>query len=469
MTLGTGRTLIQDGDFRLIHVIDISLYERELRLIDGHIKYRVQSHNPLLPFLDHELNSVRDIIDRIKPFRKTKRSIDALGTAWKWIAGTPDRDDFRLINEKINNTMRQTENQIIINHLIEDKLNEISNRTNKILKDLHDDNDAQKMAALGLKFELEVLKEEVTKIEQALMWAKSKVINAFLFSEKEVSLLKNSVKQQRFPYSNLEQCLKFADLKIATNSSIIMYMITLPIVKLNYCQSMLIKPVKRNREIIKLDSSNVVTCQDEIYEIRSTCKSYDALSICERGNLKDISRTKCIPNLLRSKTAVCKKSNDSHIPSFEVLQPGILFFNSYIGNVVVNNNQMTINGTFIVTYHNASVFVNDTRYDFYEELGYKPLPAILASLNSTHIFEETLSLQLIKELHLDNQRYIESVKGQTRASSLLSLGTMALTLLVVMGFVLGGWVKKRQSRVITKWLDSEAQKIPNTATGDDRV
>lgn len=45
---------------------------------------------------------------------RTKRW-DTIGTVFKWVAGTPDADDLRLINSSMNSLIVETNKQILIN------------------------------------------------------------------------------------------------------------------------------------------------------------------------------------------------------------------------------------------------------------------------------------------------------------------------------------------------------------------
>ncbi|XP_059219944.1 uncharacterized protein LOC131995334 [Stomoxys calcitrans] len=47
--------------------------------------------------------------------RRIKRGINELGTAWKWITGTPDHDDFIFITNKINDLITNNNRQYVTN------------------------------------------------------------------------------------------------------------------------------------------------------------------------------------------------------------------------------------------------------------------------------------------------------------------------------------------------------------------
>lgn len=85
--------------------------------------------------------------------------------------GLQARTDFDILTDKINDNLRQTENQIVINILFERKLNELTNLTNQITKNIQT-YDREDRTALKLKFKLQILKEEEDHVEEVLLWSK---------------------------------------------------------------------------------------------------------------------------------------------------------------------------------------------------------------------------------------------------------------------------------------------------------
>jgi len=51
-------------------------------------------------------------LQRLKPSTKNKRAIEALGTAWKLLAGTPDPYDHEVIINKLNDQLENNNKQV---------------------------------------------------------------------------------------------------------------------------------------------------------------------------------------------------------------------------------------------------------------------------------------------------------------------------------------------------------------------
>lgn len=76
------------------------------------------------PLLRHEISQCMDILNQITPsYSKNRRSIDILGTAWKYLAGSPDHDDLKFIEDELN---RNNNQQVTINTALTKRINELT-------------------------------------------------------------------------------------------------------------------------------------------------------------------------------------------------------------------------------------------------------------------------------------------------------------------------------------------------------
>jgi len=87
----TKDVLIYESYADLFHITNISLYRDIITLETEFLK----SHdsNNFLWEISHDLKIIQILISQIIPSR-SKRGSNEVGTIWKWIAGTPDHDDF---------------------------------------------------------------------------------------------------------------------------------------------------------------------------------------------------------------------------------------------------------------------------------------------------------------------------------------------------------------------------------------
>lgn len=110
--------------------------------------------NPHYPFINFLIIQIKTHLKNLS-VQRNKRSLDFLGSAWKWLAGTPDRQDHKIVLNKLNNVSENNNNQVLINKLTIEKINEITNITNNIARSMQDEKFAEMGLFLKLKFKLE--------------------------------------------------------------------------------------------------------------------------------------------------------------------------------------------------------------------------------------------------------------------------------------------------------------------------
>jgi len=95
----TKDVLIYETYADLFHITNISLYRDIINLETEFLK----SHDSKNFHweISHDLKIIKILIFQIIPSR-SKRGITEIGTIWKWIAGTPNHDDFITVQNKID-------------------------------------------------------------------------------------------------------------------------------------------------------------------------------------------------------------------------------------------------------------------------------------------------------------------------------------------------------------------------------
>lgn len=436
ITLTTGTAKLQTGTLKLIHVIDLKSYEKTLQELDLKIKNLVDENHPMHPFLSHEITGITSLLNRLKPKTKQKRSLNFLGSAWKWIAGSPDHDDFLILKAKINDILGNNNRQVIINKSIIERINNITDITNKII-DIYKTNDESKNILItNIKYKLDLIKEEIVNVDYALHWAKAGVVNSFILSNNEINLVKELFEKNNVPYLNLEDAIDFAEIKIASSNSTLLYIISIPNTELESCNSILMKPIKRGNFIVKIPFENYLQCEDKIYGIKEKCLTNNKVTICNNKQVVDLSNSNCIPNLLRSRPSNCTEIDNQHVPTVEDISPGTLLLNQYNGTILIDNETMDLTGTFIIQYHNVTLTIDKQLYISKEVSSTKPLPAVVQPDSSLRTYEEILTLEAMKQLHLKNTEHIGRIKEESRIGYLTNFGLTSIIIIFLITIIL---------------------------------
>lgn len=216
------------------------------------------------------------------------------------------------------------------------------------------------------------------------------------------------------------------------------------------------KPVKRGNFVVKIPSENILQCDNKVYGIKEKCSSNNKVTICNKNQIINLSETGCIPYLLTSRPPNCTEIDNSHIPAVEEISPGTLLLNKFNGTILVDGEAMDLTGTFIIQYQNATLMVNRQAYTAREVSISKPLPPIVQPDAAFRTFEEVLTLQAMKELHLNNTGHIKLIEKENRTSYLTNFGltTVALSFLVTTTIL----------KVITKRRRNTATTAPTIET-----
>ena len=96
VAIKNGEGWIINGHLSFVHVIQLGKLEQMLDTTSRFINSRPdeEKHKGMANYL---IKKAYDRINTIKGVTRTKRSIDWIGSAWKWIAGNPDASDWNLI------------------------------------------------------------------------------------------------------------------------------------------------------------------------------------------------------------------------------------------------------------------------------------------------------------------------------------------------------------------------------------
>ncbi|XP_043865283.1 uncharacterized protein LOC122757395 [Drosophila mojavensis] len=317
---------MQNGTFKIIHVFDISEHEKIFGTFEETLNNISNSHQ-MYPQLNYELNSVRNDLRRLKHSIRVARAINALGTAWKWLAGTPDHSDHEVLITKINEQLENNNKQVVINRVLQDRINEITQTSNNIMKIVKDHSNIQEEKITFFKYKLQIFKDDLTNLIHAIDWAKTNTINSIILSESEVKIIEQILEREKIMFLNAEELLEVSQIKIASNGKNILYIINIPLISNEVCTTMLIKPIKRKNYINEIKFENIVKCENSIYAIRDSCESHNEKTICNKNKLVDLRSDTCTLPLLKSQPPNCRAINNQHVPNHEQLFVGTILLN----------------------------------------------------------------------------------------------------------------------------------------------
>lgn len=461
VAIETGTASIQTGTFKIVHVFELEKYGAVLGQIEERISQHINKNHILFPYLSREITVIRNNLHRLELNHRIPRSINAIGTAWKWIAGNPDHEDFQILKDKTNRILENTNYQVIINKLTSNKIEELKNVTNEIIKIVKSNGEIENELFLNYKYKLDVLEEETRNIEYAINWARANVVNAHILSNEEINIIDKILTRNDMPFMNIDEALEFSNVKIARNNNTILYILSLPLSEEEKCTKLILKPVKKGNIAIKVAHEKILKCNKKLFGIKDNCKTVNDISICNIHNVIDLSNNNCIPKLLRSQKADCNTINNQHIPPVEELAPGLIFLNQFKGVITINDETTALQGTFVIRFHNTSISIEGRKYAYHEVSTFNPIPALLQLTEQETKLEEVLSLQMIKELQYNNTVLIKGIDNKNKTNLITNWSFGSLLLFVILFGISKILVKKRAKIEITTNVKNES--IPEGA------
>lgn len=364
--------------------------------------------------MEHQLYQIENLLDQlsIRNSSKHKRSIDWIGSAWKWIAGNPDATDWDKILTRTNDVVENNNRQYTVNQYLIKTTNNLLDNYNRIIA-ISNKDDTHKDAQI-LFNKLGLIKEEIAQIVMASQLAKRGIVHSHLLNKADILNILSQT--NTLPYKNELQALQFAEPSMVIKDSLLLYIISLPQTEDTLFNNVILRSTIKNDKRIFLKFSNVLVSQKEKYGIIKKCLEIDNVVICKQNQIQKLGNDNCIVRILDGGKAAC----EYQIEKRQVVEPileGTLFLTNFVGNLTYSNSTQELNGTFIINFFNETITVNNINYSNWQTTSFQILPPVIR--NNVTENEVRLDLQYLHHLHLGNIKYIKDLshKGLISISS----------------------------------------------------
>lgn len=435
VTIYNGIGQIQIGTTRIVHIIDLDHVQLTMGKLTDYIDQDFNDDKSY-HLLNYELTQTKNLLDTVilAKTRKT-RSINLIGTAWKYVAGSPDHDDLVALTDGINDLTDNNNRQVIINRQLENRMNLLTDVTTKIQNSIRKDSTLKDELAIRLQNQIRLVKEEIVNIKFAIQWARLGVMNTFLLNEFELKEIDSLLKINNMPTSALtvEEMLKLSDVSVLHNGTTILYVIKIPILKPTNFLNYQIRPVKKNNNIINLPAKEIFKFKDEMYGINAFCKSSNSLKICKDKFISNLSKDLCLPELLNGKQSRCEFANAEHIPAIEEIDDGLILLNDFNGTVNWRDIERRLSGTYLITFLNETLKINGREFSNNEVASTKPAPPLIQLTPYEVGRLRILSLEVLEQLHLNNTSELRKLRTHSTINRVF--GATILMMIAVLIFV----------------------------------
>lgn len=357
---------------------------------------------------------------------RNKRAIEFIGTAWKWISGSPDYNDKIIIEEKLNDLIKNNNNQYIINSQL---LKLLAKSKTTVLSDV-------------IYRQNRILTIELTNLINTITLSKIGVLNPNILNIKEINEI---IKHEDVNFS-ISDLIDTSTFKILQNNELIIILVKYPIIKqkCNYFKTLAISG--NDGKLIL--PNNIVKCT--YFLNTEKCKLELNNYYCKISH-----KSNCLTNILNNIKTNCSKIKERN-NDLEIITEGAYLLT---GKHLINNE--TINGINLLTFEDK-INIDGINYT-------NPTEEIRKFMKG-YLTEDTLIENYVesanKELSIHNINLINSIQIDYEEHPIRNTLILILTLLSIY-MIIKLWIIYRQTRknIYTNEMYLEdLEKITNQAT-----
>lgn len=434
VTIKQGLGKIVKGNYKIIHTINLDDYERVVNTIRPIVQYEISKTGALVPQLEHQHLQIDKLLDqlRVRKPTKNKRSINWIGSAWKWLAGNPDATDWDTILAKTNDLTGNSNTQYTVNQYLIKTTNKILDGYNRIIDEIDTNNTDRYEQTLFNK--LGLIKAEIAQIVMATQLAKKGIVHSQLLNKADITNILS--RTETLPFKNELQALDYAEPSMIVKGSLLLYVISLPQTGDTLFNNILIRSTIKNNKKIYLNFTNLFLSQSEKYGILGNCLIIGEVTICKRNQLQKLEQSHCIVQALTGGKALCDYQFQNQ-PIVELIADGTIFLSNFKEKLTYGNTSQNLNGTYIINFFNETITLGNVSYTNWQTTSYQILPPILQG-NLTEK-EVKLDLQYLHQLHLTNVKRLEHISLRNVMS--ISNSSIAIFLALSLFLVLHFWYR----------------------------
>nr|XP_029713358.1 uncharacterized protein LOC109622773 [Aedes albopictus] len=456
-----GNCGIQTGTTIIVHPINLTNIEENIH----NFHMITKNLDPKIPISELVIRRSRNLLDtfyQIKPLRSRRvRRYDAIGTAFKWIAGTPDADDLKLINGTLNELINNNNQQIQINTKINERIQDITRTVNEIIQknDVINQILLQEIDALNLLAYMDTTFNILRDIEDTILKSRLSLANSKLLSLKEIFAIESIINEQGITTQFPEEALDFVESKIAVKQEMLLYILRIP--KLDTkAEVFQITPLLVNNTIITGIPSHIIKSGQDIFSTEKPndfIQRYPFIKTMEQGCVKSLffgKQSHC--NILVQYNGFTHMISEDKILISEV-EPTTLTSNCGPDN-------RTLDGNFLISFSNCSIWIKNTTFTN-SELTVNT-PEIFGAFPGLQINRSVLqqhNLSFITSQMFENRRKIEHIQFKQYRNNTWIFSIFGGISSTLATFIIIAILCLRRKKIVIKIKQSSPKRKPKTS------
>lgn len=398
VTIQRGSAWTIDGHFNLIHIINLESFAEILGDLTNALRDKVDNEQRKAIIRFH-LQQAIERLDELRPTEsRRRRSIDWLGSAWKWIAGSPDATDWNQILESQDDVIENNNQQYKINEKLFNVSLEATRRINLLVTRFNNiDRETESSGTENdVLNKVLIVKEEINEIIRACQMARGGIVNSNLLDKGEIDHLLNEV--QTLPYQNVVEAVEYARPSVLSNGTMLLYILAMPKVRNDKFRLLLARATSVQGKRVKLQHQKLLVNEDETYGVTNDCYSISNTTICEMSSIEKLPEEGCLARLLKGGDARC-----SYEPFrgkvVELIDENTIFITNYSGEIRGRNQSRVVNGTYLIQFKNETVYIDNHIFSSKTVTNSQILPSALTNVTMREFIP---NVEYVHGLNMEN-------------------------------------------------------------------
>lgn len=399
--------------------------------------------------LKQQHSEIAHILRTLQIPKRHVRAINFLGSALKFVAGTPDHDDYTLLLTKQNTLIENSNKQNKINSDLQERINEISKQINELKKAIQRTKTLDKTPVFEILTNRNILIiNYLNNLALSIVLAKNNLINPLILDEID---LNNLIEHENLQIS-ISNILLVSKIKVLQNNNVIHYILKVPQIS-KFCDFLNIFPVSHDNKIVQIPTSTAAKCKDTSFPVNE-CVKTTTESIC-----KPLT-SPCMTDLLNSDVASCPTENSHHLPLIQQVNDGTIILNNVYPTTIIEKDNIVVRGTVLLIFSDI-IQINKTVFKNLKNLSNLEVhpPKLLTLIPLQHT--DKISLPYLHELNIQNTDLIKNINEDLESHTVLWWIAISLILtfsIMMLAIILKLLCCKKAERNPTKILSSEELK-----------
>lgn len=424
VTLKEGNAWVTNGYFKLVHVIDLAKYDILLRNTEQLVTRYVKDEGSR-SVIGYHLEQIRARLTELKDAKMRRtRSINWIGSAWKWIGGSPDASDWDKLLERQTDIEENNNRQYTINKRLFDATQEVADKLNKAIEGYNNSIQRQETDKVrqDLLNKVLILKEGVNEIIRACQMAKNGIVNSNLLDLGEINIVINEL--ETLPYQNVVEAIEYGQPSIYCNGTLMLYILSLPKINPKTYHLVTARATIRKSRQIDLEFQKLLVSHDETYGLNGHCLNIGNNSVCREDVLKKLKEDSCLPRMLKGGDALCDyKTNTDEI--IEQIGENTIFLTNFNGTLLNRNLSIPLEGTYLIQMSNETIRVKNKVYSSGTMISPQALPPVLTNVTSRRTIA---NLEFVHRLSAENIDKINFLHKTLNSSIFTEIAIILVTI-----------------------------------------